>query len=59
MTDGWQGYASLPNIIAHRPEVVGTRKAHEILPWIHRVFSNFKTWAPGVYHGLRDKHLQA
>ncbi len=59
MTDGWQGYASLPNIIAHHPEVVGTRKAHEVLPWIHRVFSNFKTWALGVYHGLRDKHLQA
>jgi predicted RNA-binding Zn-ribbon protein involved in translation (DUF1610 family) len=47
MTDGWQGYASLPNIIAHQPEVVGTRKAHEVLPWIHRVFSNFKTWALG------------
>jgi hypothetical protein len=59
MTDGWQGYASLPNIIAHQPEVVGTRKAHEVLPAIHRVFSNFKTWALGVYHGLRDKHLQA
>ena len=59
VTDGWQGYASLPNIIAHQPQVVGTRKAHEVLPWIHRVFSNFKTWALGVYHGLRDKHLQA
>jgi hypothetical protein len=35
------------------------RKAHEVLPWIHRVFSNLKTWALGVYHGLRAKHLQA
>jgi hypothetical protein len=26
---------------------------------IHRVFSNLKTWALGVYHGLRDKHLQS
>jgi hypothetical protein len=35
------------------------QKAHEVLPWIHRVFSNLKTWALGVYHGLRAKHLQA
>ncbi len=35
------------------------RKAHEVLPWSHRLFSNLKTWALGVYHGLRAKHLQA
>ncbi len=29
--------------------------AHVVLPWIHRVFSNLKTWALGVYHGLRTK----
>jgi len=33
--------------------------AHVVLPWIHRVFSNLKTWALGVYHGLRPKHLQS
>jgi hypothetical protein len=32
--------------------------AHIILPWAHRVFSNLKVWALGVYHGLRRKHLQ-
>lgn len=32
--------------------------AHIVLPWIHRVFANFKTWALGVYHGLRRAHLQ-
>ena len=32
---------------------------HLVLPWTHRVFSNLKTWALGVYHGLRRKHLQA
>ena len=30
-----------------------------VLPWVHRVFSNLKTWALGVYHGLRRKHIQA
>ena len=43
----------------HDPHVVGVTAAHVVLPWIHRVFSNLKTWALGVYHGLRDKHLQS
>jgi len=33
--------------------------AHVVLPWVHRVFANLKTWALGVYHGLRRPHLQA
>ncbi len=33
--------------------------AHIVLPWVHRVFANLKTWALGVYHGLRRSHLQA
>jgi hypothetical protein len=30
-----------------------------VLPWMHRVFSNLKTWALEVYHGLRPKYLQS
>ena len=26
---------------------------------VHRIFSNLKVWALGVYHGLRRKHLQS
>ena len=33
--------------------------AHIVLPWVHRVFSNLKVWALGVYHGLRSQHLQS
>jgi hypothetical protein len=33
--------------------------AHVDLPWVHRVFANLKTWALGVYHGLRRPYLQA
>ena len=33
--------------------------AHVVMPAIHRVFSNLKTWGLGVYHGLRRKHLKA
>ncbi len=57
-TDGWPSYPGAPEI-AHEPHVIGAMAAHIVLPWIHRVFSNFKTWALGVYHGLRARHLQA
>ena len=57
-TDGWSAYPGVPDLV-HEPHVIGTMAAHVVLPWIHRAFSNLKTWALGVYHGLRRKHLQA
>src|SRR3954453_21315405 len=56
--DGWSGYAKLKGV-KHDPKVVGDAPAHAVLPWIHRVFANAKRWALGVYHGLREEHLQA
>jgi transposase-like protein len=56
-TDGWAGYPSAPGV-THDPHVVGAMAAHVILPWIHTVFANLKTWAKGVFHGLREPHLQ-
>ncbi len=58
VSDGWPGYKKLKDV-KHDPRVVGDAPAHEVLPWIHRVFANAKRWALGVYHGLREKHLQA
>ncbi len=57
-TDGWAGYPGAPDL-THEPHVVGPMAAHIVLPWVHRVFANLKTWALGVYHGLRRPHLQA
>ncbi len=57
-TDGWSAYPGAPKV-SHDPHVIGPMAAHIVLPWIHRVFSNLKTWALGVYHGLRSKHLQS
>ncbi|MTJ81311.1 MAG: IS1595 family transposase [Telmatospirillum sp.] len=57
-TDGWSGYIGTPDL-THEPHVVGPMAAHIVLPWVHRIFSNLKTWALGVYHGLRKSHLQA
>ena len=57
-TDGLASYLDAPNV-THEPHIVGPMAAHIILPAIHRVFSNLKTWALGVYHGVRRKHLGA
>jgi transposase-like protein len=56
-TDGWAGYPGAPHV-THDPHVVGAMAAHVVLPWIHTVFANLKTWAKGVFHGLREPHLQ-
>jgi len=57
-TDGWSGYPGAAGV-THDPHVVGKMAAHIVLPWVHRIFSNLKVWALGVYHGLRRKHLQS
>ena len=57
-TDGWSAYPGAPDV-NHDPHVVGKMAAHIVLPWAHRVFSNLKVWALGVYHGLRRRHLQS
>jgi hypothetical protein len=45
--------------VRHDPRVIGKIAAHVVLPWVHRIFSNLKVWALGVYHGLRRRHLQS
>jgi len=57
-TDGNNGYDGIPDRI-HQPRVIGETPAHLLMPWIHRVFSNLKRLAMGVYHGFRRKYLQA
>jgi len=55
--DSLHGFLRAPGV-SHDPHVVGPMAAHIVLPWVHRVFSNLKTWALGVYHGLRRKNIQ-
>ena len=59
LTDGLTAYGHLgPVGVDHRPEVQGDpARAAEILPWIHKVFSNLKTWLRGTFHGVSHKHL--
>ena len=49
---GWQENDLVVNQIRDSRPVA----AHIVLPWVHRVFANLKTWALGVYHGLR-RHI--
>lgn len=56
-SDGLISYENLPNH-SHQAYVVTGKVAHEILHWVHRVFSNLKRWAKGVFHGFRRKHIQ-
>ena len=57
VTDGWLGYENPPSN-THEVRVVRGQRAHELLHWVHRVFSNLKRWATGVFHGLRKCHVQ-
>ena len=59
LTDGWRGYAHLGSSgVDHRPQIQATpARAAEVLPWIHTVFSNLKTWLRGTFHGVSAKHL--
>ncbi len=58
-TDAWQGYAPLRKRYDHRPAKQGDpRNGSALLPRVHRVFSNLKTWLTGTHHGIGRGHIQ-
>jgi transposase-like protein len=61
LTDAWQGYASLAALgYRHRSRTQGPpERAAQLLPHVHRVFGNLKTWLGGTHHGVGHDHLQA
>ena len=60
-TDDWRGYWGIEAFgYQHKPKVQGNpERAGKILPWVHRVIGNLKTWIRGTHHGrVERKHLQ-
>jgi transposase-like protein len=60
VTDGWPAYAPLAGLgYRHRPHTQGDpKRAEKLLPRVHRVFGNLKTWLLGTHHGVGNQHLQ-
>ena len=59
-TDGWSGYDNLTNLgYTHHATVINGdhEKTDLVLPMVHLVFSNLKTWLRGTHHGVSPKHL--
>ena len=63
-TDGWNAYRRLSKLgYDHRPRTqrpgrVAVDDLDEILPRVHRVISNLKTWLQGTHRGVSKEHLQ-
>lgn len=60
-SDGWKGYSSTAlSGYQHQREVQGNpKRAHELAPQIHQIFSNLKAWLIGIHHGVEPKYLQS
>jgi len=63
ISDGGKGYLPLSELgYRHRPKAQGRgrrERALVILPRIHQVFGNLKTWLRATHHGVEAKHMQA
>lgn len=62
ITDGWYGYDNLKALgYDHQPTIISGdhEKTDAVLPMVHIVFSNLKTWLLGTHHGVSSKHLAA
>ena len=56
--DRFKSYAKLGDTYRHQPVVQGQGKnAEQLMPVVHVLFSNVKTWLNGTYHGVSAKHL--
>ena len=52
-TDGFASYAGALHV-SHEPHVIGQMAAHIVLPAIHRLFSNLKTWGLAFITGCAE-----
>ena len=57
-TDGYSSYRVLAKNYTHDGKTVAPKDAPYMLPWVHTLIGNAKTFLRGTYHGVSHKHLQ-
>jgi transposase-like protein len=58
ITDGLRSYEGLADSFRHYSIVQdGGKNADAVLPIVHVLFSNVKSWLNGTFHGVSKKHL--
>jgi transposase-like protein len=58
ITDAFKSYDGLADGFRHYSIVQdGGKNADAVLPIVHVLFSNLKTWLNGTFHGVSKKHL--
>lgn len=57
-TDGYSSYRVLARDYVHDGKPVPAKEAPKMLPWVHTLIGNVKTFLRGTYHGVSHKHLQ-
>jgi transposase-like protein len=59
ITDGFPTYGALASTgIEHQRHIQGApKRAGEILPWVHTIIANLKSWLRGTFHGVSHRHL--
>lgn len=57
-TDDYSAYTVLAKQFQHRGDTVRPHEANDMLPWVHILIGNAKTFIRGTYHGVSHKHLQ-
>jgi hypothetical protein len=57
--DGWSGYGDQREHGAKHQALVQGDPTHaaQILLWSHILFSNFKGWLRGIFHGVSRRYL--
>ena len=57
-TDGYSSYRVLAKHYNHDGKTVLPKEASIMLPWVHKLIGNAKSFLCGTYHGVSHKHLQ-
>ena len=57
-TDDYSAYTVLGKQFQHQGDTIKPHEASDMLPWVHILIGNAKTFIRGTYHGVSHKHLQ-